>query len=288
MHRLVALMRPMLEGRLLVGGHAAAYAKGRPGPGPERAFDGRRVDEVFARGKHLFFRFGVELLRTHLGMYGSWHGYRPGEPWKKPARDAGVVFETEGDVLVCFHPRDVEWLRRASPHARAEQARIGPDLVSAELDLGAVFQRARSLLEPGTPLVDLLLDQRIASGIGNVYKSEVLFLERRAPQSPIGALGVGELVRLYQCASELLRANVEEGHSGRRVTVLESTRRVAPAQKDRLWVYKRAGRPCLRCDRAIVTGRLGPTPAQYLLVSVLSARRALKSRRALRYRCRGT
>jgi endonuclease-8 len=102
-----------------------------------------------------------------------------------------------------------------------------------------------------TPLVDLLLDQRIACGIGNVYKSEVLFLTRRAPLQPIGELAIRDFDEIYGAAASLLRRNLT---GGPRVT------REIPDGRGLLWVYGRAGLPCLICGTRLMRGRLGTYP----------------------------
>jgi len=210
---------------------------------------GRRIERVFARGKHLFIALddGV-LLRTHLGMYGSWHRYRAGEAWQRPASRASLELATDEDVFVCFDAKEVERLPAGGMRERILGARLGPDLVQADLDLGLMVRRARDLLPGDAPLVDVLLDQRVAAGIGNVYKSEVLFLERLRPAGPLAAVGDPVLAACYARAADLLRRNLG---GGARVT------RFAPDAGPRLWVYGRARRPCLRCGAPIHYARLG-------------------------------
>ena len=94
----------------------------------------------------------------------------------------------------------------------------------------------------------MLLDQRIASGIGNVYKSELLFIERVAPLAALRDTPDSVLSALYTRAHVLLRANLG---GGPRVTRFEGGR------AGRLWVYRRAGAPCLRCNTPIVGAPLG-------------------------------
>ncbi len=122
------------------------------------------------------------------------------------------------------------------------------DLTAGPVDTPAVARRARALLEPEAPLTDVLLDQRVACGIGNVYKSEVLFLRRHLPDSPLGTVDDEALGACYELASELLRSNLG---GGRRVTRREGD------EAGRLWAYGRGGAPCLRCDGVITYARLG-------------------------------
>lgn len=239
--KLAEYLRPELSGRRLVAGQVRGIAS------PDLA--GRCVSGVFAKGKHLFIALDDRrLLRSHLGMWGSWHGYAPGERWQKPRRQASIILDLGERVFVCFNPLQVEILREAGVRRRRLDVALGPDLLAATTDFGAMLARARAIATPQTPIVDVLLNQHIATGIGNVYKSEVLFLERLAPQVSLGDLDDDRLLRLYQRARRLLGRNL---HGGPRVT------RQANDDAGRLWVYGRTGRPCLVCDDRILSARLG-------------------------------
>jgi endonuclease-8 len=204
---------------------------------------------VFAHGKHLFIEFDNALmLRSHLGMYGAWHRYGHGETWHRPARQAGVVLETRCEVYVCFNPKEVELLRTDGLRARDLGAHLGPDLIGATPEPTRLVARARELLEAETPLADVLLDQRIAAGIGNVYKSELLFLEGLAPTRRLSETSDAQLGSMYQRAAELLAANTEGG-----------PRRTRDVGHDggTLWVYGRADHPCLHCGTPVRRALLG-------------------------------
>ena len=210
---------------------------------------GRFVCSLSAHGKHLIIELdSALLLRTHLGMYGTWHRYREDEPWRKPHRQASLVLATDEDLFVCFNAKEVELIGAASVRERILQTRLGPDLIDADLDLKLVVRRAREILAGDTPLADLLLDQRVAAGIGNVYKSEVLFIQRRLPRTPLDSVSDRALAACYTTAAELLRRNLGGG-----------PRRTRPERggADRLWVYGRRGLPCLLCTHQISYARLG-------------------------------
>ena len=98
------------------------------------------------------------------------------------------------------------------------------------------------------PLGEALLDQRAVAGIGNVIKSEALFMERLDPWAPVRAFSEEELRAVLGRAARLLAANTG---GGRRVT----TGRRSPAEA--LWVYLRTGRPCRRCGTLIRARRQG-------------------------------
>ncbi len=210
---------------------------------------GRRVRDVVARGKHLFIELDNELaIRSHLGMHGSWHRYAPGEEWRKPRRQASVVLATTDDEYVCFNAKEVEVVRAPSVRRRVISARLGPDLIGDDLDGFYVVRRARDILEADALLADALLDQRVACGIGNVYKSEILFIERHSPATRIADLDDGALARCFDTATILLRRNLGGGSRATRFDADEA---------GRLWVYGRTGQPCHECDTPIVSRRLG-------------------------------
>lgn len=252
-HRTAAYLAERLLGRAVRSvrlGRGPKIGLGCPSaPGPLPGLEGRAVEEVSAEGKHLWIRFeGGLALRSHLGLHGSWHRYGLGEPWQKPAERASLVLETDEDVLVCFQAREVECLRSGGFRRTDLAARLGPDLLSPDVDIRLLPARARRLLAPETALTDVLLHQRVAGGIGNVYKSEVLFLRRANPFGCLADLPDEALAALFETARELLRKNLGPG---------SRTTRFADDGRGRLWVYGRAGRPCFTCGTRIRYGRSG-------------------------------
>lgn len=243
-HKIAAAMAPRLVGQRLC---AARVHQRR-----QQQVSGVAVTAVEAHGKHLLIELDDGyVLRSHLGMHGSWHRYLPGERWRRPQRQASLVLQTERDVFVCFNAMEVEWLRAAGVRRRVFGQRLGQDLLRSEPDLAQVTDRARELLDGDTPIAQVLLDQRVAAGIGNVYKCELLFIERLAPATPLSQVTDETLRRLYGEASRLLRGNLG---GGRRVTRREGD------QAGRLWVYGRAGKPCLRCETPVACCRVGEPP----------------------------
>jgi len=214
---------------------------------------GSEVRAVEAWGKHLLIHFSTAestangaVLRTHMRMTGSWHLYRVGSRWQKPARFARIVVEA-GDVLaVCFSAPEVELLAAEQVTGHAGLQRLGPDLLHPEFDEGEALARLRAAGDQ--EIADALLDQSIMAGIGNVYKSEVLFLERVSPLTRVSMLDDETLQRLIQTAREQLQRNV--GSSQRRTT--------PEHHREALWVYDRAGKPCLRCGTLIRRVLQGP------------------------------
>ena len=221
---------------------------------------GRVITSVEAQGKHLLMHFGPPpsplTLRTHMRMSGSWHIYRPGEKWQLPRRDARIVIETADYVAVAFNVPVAEFLDAAQFARQEDLTLIGPDLLGETFDEDEAV--ARLFARGAQPIAEALLNQRVVAGIGNVYKSETLFIERVHPGTPVTGIGGAELRALLRTARRLLTVNVADA-SAEIVTyrgLRRTTGRSDPAE--RLWVYGRGGQPCRRCGTPISFARTGP------------------------------
>lgn len=187
---------------------------------PER-LDGLRLERVEAVGKNLLLSFeGGLLLRSHLRMSGRWRvqaaGTEPfGTPW--------LVLRGGERQAVLWNGPVLELTRGRSPTV----ARLGPDVLADPPDVEAMVARLRAA-GASRPVGDALLDQRLLSGIGNMWKAEILFEAEVSPWKPLGELSDAELARIVGGATRLMRA-------GRR----------------RRQVYRRQGLPCRRCGTVI-------------------------------------
>jgi endonuclease-8 len=227
---------------------------GGPGPVPKVArIIGSEVTSVEALGKNLLIRFdnGLEI-RTHLRMNGSWHRYRPGERWRRPVARARLVIEVPGAVAVCFDAPVVELLEQRAEALHPSLGRLGPDLLAPDFDADEAIRRLRDPSRARTSIAEGLLDQRALAGIGNVYKNELLWIERVSPFVPVSEVDDATLSRLVASARRLLVANATAGHGHERVTTAGD--RAAPGP---LYVYGRTGRPCRRCRTPIISARQG-------------------------------
>ena len=211
---------------------------------------GRTIEGVRAAGKHLIVDFSGGLhLRTHMRMNGSWHIYRPAERWRRPRRDMRVVIATDRFVAVGFNIPVAEFLNDQSLLRQSDLRRIGPDLLAADFNTDEALLRIAA--RPDAEIANVLLNQRVMAGIGNVFKSELLFLAGLSPFARCAEIPEPELRRLVAISRKMLRHNVEHGGSDR-VT------RNALDRSGKLWVYGRHGEPCRRCATPIEDRKQGP------------------------------
>jgi endonuclease-8 len=238
LHRTATGLAPHLVGRPVTA------ARVRPGGPQVQRVVGATVTSVEAVGKNLLIRFdnGLEL-RTHLRMTGSWHRYRPGERWRRPAARARLVLEVPGAVAVCFDAPVVELFETRAEAIHPTLSRLGPDLLDDAWGPDQAAEARRRLRDParaGMTISEALLDQRAVAGIGNIWRNETLFHERVDPWASVGDLDGPTVDRLVATARDLLRrsAGVTPGRSS-------------------MWVYRRAGRPCRRCGTLVRSAPLG-------------------------------
>lgn len=218
---------------------------------------GRTIEQVHASGKHLLMHFSGELvLRTHMRMNGSWHIYRPGERWQRARRDMRVLVATDDFEAVGFRIPVAEFIQAGNIRRHEELRRLGPDILSEAFASDEAVRRLQDRTE--TPVADALLNQRVMAGLGNVYKSEVLFMCGVNPFVPVRTLDTARLTAIVQTARRVLLANVSESVAP--MTTYTGFRRTTgrDAPTERLWVYGRGGLPCRRCGAPIMVRKQGP------------------------------
>jgi endonuclease VIII len=184
--------------------------------------DGRRLVAVEAVGKNLLLRFeGGLVLRSHLRMSGRWqvlprNGKRQGTPWLvlRGAKSEAVLWN--GPVL-----------ELDESHVRS----LGPDILADPPDLDAMLAKLRGA-DPLMAIGVALLDQRLVAGIGNLWRAEALWRARISPWRPLGELKDEEICTALKEAAQLMRRSLDSGLRERAV-------------------YRRAGRPCLRCGTPV-------------------------------------
>jgi endonuclease VIII len=186
--------------------------------------DGLVLESVEAVGKNLLLHFeGGLVLRSHLRMTGRWRveprgSKRVGLPWLVLRGDEHEAVLWNGPVLELGRGVDI-------------RGRLGPDILAATPDLDAIRARFRAAPQD-RQIGDALLDQRLVSGIGNLWKAEALWDARVSPWRALADVSDEELERVLMSAHTKMRAGVDGTRPLRHV-------------------YRRAGRACRRCGQLI-------------------------------------
>jgi endonuclease-8 len=196
--------------------------------GVAERLDGRCLEAVEARGKNLLLRFeGGRVLRSHLGMSGSWRTMAldtpvRGVPWLLLTGERAKAVLRGGAVL--------------ETSARGVSS-LGPDILAPELDSDAIVAKLRQV-DQRRAIGEALLDQRVVAGIGNIWRSEALWHAGVSPWLPLADLDDPELHSVVGESARLM-ADSRDGGNPRRA------------------VYRRGGRPCRRCGELLLSAKQG-------------------------------
>jgi endonuclease VIII len=195
----------------LAGHRVAALGPGRQSPyGLAQELDGCMLESVEARGKHLLAAFDSgRILHSHLRMTGAWHVYRDGEPWRRSRASAWLTLSAGGLVAVQFGGPVLELLDRARVALHPALRNLGPDLLYADPQIADAVARARARSPAARPIGEVLLDQTVAAGIGNVVRCEALYALRIDPWAPLGGLSDESVSALLEQSRRLLQAGVQ-------------------------------------------------------------------------------
>lgn len=207
---------------------------------------GRLIEAVESHGKHLEVQWddGV-VLHTNMRLSGSWHLYRNGEAWQQQSsHHLRALIEVEGWRAVCFNAPVVETYRLPDARRHPGLGGVGPDLCRTDADLQRCIEQLRAYDDPDASLAEVLLDQRVFCGVGNVFRCEVLWAGRLSPFARIADLPEADAVRLVNVAAKLLRTNLQQG-----------TRTTVPGVRGGLAVYGRTGQRCGRCGGTVESRR---------------------------------
>ncbi len=239
-HRAAAALRTALVGKPIKRFDAPRLNGPHPAPG-------RIVERVESHGKHLEITWDDGLiLHTHMRMSGSWHLYRDGERWQKSAKQMRVEIDVGDWVAVCFNAPVVETYRQFDRSRHPGLGSLGPDLCKESADLDECINRLYHHPDQSLAVAEVLLDQHIVCGVGNVYRCEVLWACEVHPFAPVSSLDAADCAQLVHTAARMLRANLQ--HAGRITTT---------STKGGLAVYGRNGQGCSRCGDTIEVCRSG-------------------------------
>jgi endonuclease VIII len=247
------LLRDALEGQPITRFHSPL--KKAAAEGWAEKIRGQSVATVRSHGKNLFIDLANGwTLYTHMLMWGAWHVYAQGEPWRREARKARVVLETATHCAVLFSA-PVCQLLHASELASHQTSQLGPDLLAEHFGATERAEICRRLDAQGhEPIGAAIMNQTVMAGIGNILKSEILFTARIHPQRPDASLNDDEFARLIATSQDMMRCAYDT-NSFIHVFLPPALRQATGSLG---YVYGRSGQVCLRCGGTIVMVRQGP------------------------------
>jgi formamidopyrimidine-DNA glycosylase len=223
------------------------------------ALAGRTIERIGRRAKYLLIEVGgSQVMLVHLGMSGSLthrgQGFEPG-PFD-PRHDHIEFALDDGSMLVYNDPRRfglVKVVARADLDNVAELRDLGPEPLGREFGAGHFWKATRGRT---ASIKNLLMDQRIVAGVGNIYASEILFRAGVRPTRRAGKVTRDEAARIVSATKEVLREAI--GSRGTTFRSYRDSRGRPGGFARRLRVYDREGKPCRKCStpiRAIVLGQ---------------------------------
>jgi formamidopyrimidine-DNA glycosylase len=212
---------------------------------------GAKLTVVHTHGKHLVLHFSSDwVVHTHAMQYGSWQIGPVGQTLRKDARFARLRLTTPRHEAVFYHGpvMEVLSLQELATHERFQS--LGPDLLHDDFSSAGILD---ALTRQGEREIgDAILDQRIVAGIGNIYKSEGLFLAGVHPRRPTKEIAADELEIFFKELIPLM----QEGRFKYGMTVtLPPDLQLEPWMRN--WVYRRRGHPCFVCAMPIEMFRQG-------------------------------
>ncbi|WP_066914220.1 Fpg/Nei family DNA glycosylase [Mycobacterium interjectum] len=216
--------------------------------------DGRVLRRTSVWGKHLFHHYepsrGGPIVHVHLGLYGTF------TEWGRP--DGAPLPEPVGQVRMRMVGADYGTdLRGATVCELVDEgqvsailARLGPDPLRSDADPSSAWAR---ITKSRKPIGALLMDQTVIAGVGNVYRSELLFRHRIDPFRPGREIGEAEFDAAWTDLVALMKVGLRRGKI---VVVLPEHDHGAPSylpERPRTYAYRRAGEACRVCGGPIRT-----------------------------------
>lgn len=238
-YRVAASLRAALLGKALLSFETTRFFGVEPRVGSV-------IERVDSAGKHLEIGFDDgTVLHTQMRMHGSWKLYRIGETWSRPPQQARVVVTVDGFEAACFSAPIIETYRSHDYYWHPGLGRLGPELADQPVNIDDCVYRIDRFCEDERTVAETLLDQRIACGVGNVFKSEILWACCVHPDTCIGALYDDQRAYLMKTAATFVQAHHQADDPG---TI------VGP---DGPSVYGRYRKPCRRCGESIDVSHYG-------------------------------
>jgi endonuclease-8 len=205
-----------------------------------KLIDGQLFVGAKAIGKQLFLKFDNGLTcRVHLGIYGKWRFIQDID--KVMYGQVRARFYNEEFLADLRGPTICEVIDKKA--VKAIENRLGPDPTNSDprgLQKQIFIDRVQA---SASPIGILLMNQEVISGIGNVYRAEILFRAHISPHASGKSLTIEQITELWVDSVKLMKVGVATGF----MTTREERLKKRTKKVDRNYVYKREGQKCLRC-----------------------------------------
>lgn len=251
LHRLAHALTDAFAGRRVrVGSPQGRFAESAA------LLDGQVLEGAEAWGKRLYVEFpGERFVYVHLGLIGAFDVHTGVDEVPPPVGQVRLRIATDHAYADLRGATACELVTREQRDAAV--ARSGPDPLRADADPMRAWERIR---RSRLPIGQLLMDQSVLAGVGNVYRAELLFRHRTDPLRPGHTLRVGQWAAMWDDLVALMHEGVR---TGRIDTVRPEHTPEAMGREPRVddhggevYVYRRTGMPCLVCERPVRTGVL--------------------------------
>jgi endonuclease VIII len=206
--------------------------------------DKRELSEAISLGKQLFLRFQEDYLRIHLGIYGKW-SHQSGPIFSEPVGQVRARFIVGQQLSDLRGPTICEVIDQ--DQFRAHLIRLGPDPLWPDLDGSLQDRFVSKAIKSNTAIGQLLMDQSVIAGIGNVYRAEILFRAGLNPFLAGNKVPETKLMEIWADSVQLLRLGVETGV----MLTRENFQKLSVSKEDRYQVYKREGLECRVCGGVV-------------------------------------
>lgn len=248
-HRAARLQRRRFAGEVL----EVDSPQGRFSDGAAE-LNGRRLEGVDALGKHLFHRWEGDLtVHIHLGLFGKFKVFADAEKAPEPSDGTRMRWVGSAGAMYLSGPTACEII--SAEQEEELRQRIGPDPLAVRK--GDLERVKASLARRSTPIAQVLLDQAVVAGIGNVYRAEFCFLAGVDPRMPAREVDEPTVEHIWNLSISLMKVGERIG----RIVTVDPAEVGAKKPGDlrrgsRLYVYKRAGQSCRRCTAPIMSTEL--------------------------------
>ena len=212
-----------------------------------KKLSGLQLISASAVGKHLFLEFEKGLtVRVHLGIYGKWQfqKYKNEIPTVTGEVRLRIISKTN-EVADLRGPTACELIDQE--RVQSVLAKLGPDPLAKKLRKKNADLFIERVSKSKAPIAQLLMDQSVVSGIGNVYRAELLFRAGIDPKQAGNSIDANTLRKIWDDAAYLLEHGVKSGL----MITREEVRGLSPEFEERYFVYKREGLPCRICGKRI-------------------------------------